>query len=359
MFSASDRIHMSEALRLAKNGLYTTSPNPRVGAVVVKDGEVIGSGWHRKAGEPHAEIHALSGIDAKGAEIYVTLEPCSHHGRTPPCADALIAAGLSRVVVAMEDPNPLVSGRGISRLKDAGIRVECGLLEAEARALNVGFVSRMTRGRPWVRMKVAASLDGKTALSNGQSRWITGPAARRDGQRFRARSCAILTGIGTVLNDDPQMNVREIGTERQPSKVIVDSRLRIADTAKILEGGAIVATVSGDRERVEKLAGQGVEVLFMPGNGGRVDLLALLNELGRRGINELHVEAGEELNGALLSAGLVDEIVTYLAPVLLGSRARGMFGIPELEAMDKKISLEILDMRMVGKDLRVIGRPDV
>ena len=359
MHSISDRIHMSEALRLAKMGLYTTSPNPRVGAVVVRDGTVIGTGWHRRAGEPHAEINALQGIDAKGAEIYVTLEPCSHHGRTPPCADALIAAGLSRVVVAMEDPNPLVAGRGISRLREAGIRVECGLLENEARALNVGFVSRMTRGRPWVRMKVAASLDGKTALSNGESRWITGEAARRDGHRLRARSCAILTGIGTVLGDDPQMNVRQIETSRQPLKVIVDSRLRIPENAKILEGGAIVVCASGNREKAERLAAAGVEVLFLPGNDGRVDLHALLVELGSRGINELHVEAGETLSGALLSEGLVDEIVAYMAPVLLGSRARGMFGIPELETMDSKISLEILDMRMVGKDLRVIWRPNV
>ena len=350
---------MAQALRLAERGLYSTTPNPRVGCVIVKDGRVVGEGWHHRAGEPHAEVHALRAADdaARGATAYVTLEPCSHHGRTPPCADALIAAGVSRVVAAMQDPNPQVAGRGIARLAEAGIVSECGLLEVEARALNIGFVSRMTRGRPWLRLKVAASLDGKTALENGASQWITGPAARQDGHRWRARACAILSGIGTVRDDDPRLNVRGVDTSRQPLKVIVDSRLELSHKAKVLDdGGVIVATASTDQNKADVLRELGAEVLLLPGADGKVDLLALLEELGRRGINELHGEGGFRLSGALLGAGLVDELLLYLAPCLIGDAARGMFNLPALVSLDGKQILSIKDARTVGNDLRILAR---
>lgn len=352
---------MAQALRLAERGLFSTTPNPRVGCVIVKDGRIVGEGWHQRAGEAHAEVHALRAADgeARGATAYVTLEPCSHHGRTPPCADALIAAGVARVVAAMQDPNPQVAGRGLARLAEAGIASECGLLEADARALNIGFVSRMTCGRPWVRMKVAASLDGKTALENGNSQWITGAAARQDGHRWRARACAILSGIGTVREDDPRLNVRGVDPSRQPLKVVVDSRLELSLTAKLLaDGGVIVATASTDRKKAESLSKLGVEVLLLPDAEGRVDLLALLQVLGRRGINELHVEGGFRLNGALLGAGLVDELLLYLAPCLIGDAARGMFNLPALPSLDGKQRLSICDARMVGGDLRILARPE-
>lgn len=350
---------MAQALRLAERGLYTTTPNPRVGCVIVKDGIVVGEGWHQRAGEAHAEIHALraAGDGARGATAYVTLEPCSHHGRTPPCADALIAAGVSRVVAAMQDPNPQVAGRGIARLKAAGIVAECGLLEVEARELNIGFVSRMARGRPWLRLKVAASLDGKTALENGVSQWITGPEARQDGHRWRARACAILSGIGTVREDDPRLNVRGVQTSRQPVKVIVDSRLDLSLTAKLLDAGdVIVATASGDQAKANALRGVGADIIHVPGSDGRVDLQALMQELGRRGINELHVEGGGRLNGALIDAGLVDELLLYLAPCLIGDAARGMFILPALASLEDKKRLVIRDARMVGSDLRILAR---
>lgn len=350
---------MARALRLAERGLYSTTPNPRVGCVIVKDGRVVGEGWHHRAGEPHAEVHALHSADnaARGATAYVTLEPCSHHGRTPPCADALIGAGVSRVVAAMQDPNPQVAGRGLARIAEAGIVSECGLLEVEARELNIGFASRMTRGRPWLRMKVAASLDGKTALENGNSQWITGPAARQDGHRWRARACAILSGMGTVREDDPRLNVRGVDTSRQPLKVIVDSRLELSLRAKVLDdGGVIVATASTDHMKAEALRHLGVEVLLLPDVDGRVDLSALLHELGRRGINELHVEGGFRLNGALLEAGLVDELLLYLAPCLIGDAARGMFNLPALVSLDGKQRLNIQDARTVGSDLRILAR---
>ncbi|MFT3849158.1 MAG: bifunctional diaminohydroxyphosphoribosylaminopyrimidine deaminase/5-amino-6-(5-phosphoribosylamino)uracil reductase RibD [Propionivibrio sp.] len=361
MFSAADHEFMAQALRLAERGLYSTTPNPRVGCVIVKAGKVIGEGWHERAGEAHAEIHALlaAGTGAQGATAFVTLEPCSHHGRTPPCADALIAAGVSRVVAAMQDPNPQVAGRGLSRLKAAGIGAGCGLLEAEARELNIGFVSRMTRGRPWLRMKVAASLDGKTALENGVSQWITGPAARQDGHRWRARACAILSGSGTVREDDPRLSVRGVPTSRQPIKVIVDSRLELSLTAKLLDTGeVIIATASDDQKKADALRGQGAVILHLPGAGGKVDLPALTQELGRRGINELHVEGGGRINGALIAAGLVDELLLYLAPCLIGDAARGMFNLPALASLEEKKSLTIRDARMVGGDLRVLARLD-
>ena len=359
MFSAADHNYMARALRQAEGGLLSTSPNPRVGCVIVKDGCVVGEGWHVRAGEAHAEIHALqaAAMHARGATVYVTLEPCSHHGRTPPCAEALIAAGVSRVVVAMQDPNPQVAGEGLAQIRKAGIQVDCGLLGNEAQELNIGFVARMTRGRPWLRMKLAASLDGKTALTNGVSQWITGPAARHDGHRWRARACAILTGIGTVRDDDPQLNVRGVDTPRQPLKVVVDSRLELPLDARLLRaGGVLVAAAVEDAARLAVLRERGAEVVYLPGPGGKVDLSALMHELARRGVNEVHAEAGFKLNGSLLQAGLVDELLLYLAPCLIGDAARGMFNLPGLDSLDGKRTLAIRDARMVGADLRLLAR---
>ena len=359
-FSAADHEFMARALRLAERGLFSTTPNPRVGCVLVKDGVVVGEGWHERAGEAHAEIHALraAGDSARGATAYVTLEPCSHFGRTPPCADALIDAGVARVVAAMQDPNPQVAGRGLSRLNAAGVSVSSGLLEAEARELNVGFVARMTRGRPWTRVKLAASLDGKTALNNGSSQWLTGPAARRDGHRWRARACAIVSGIGTVLVDDPQLNVRDVDTSRQPLKVVVDSQLRLGSQARLFDGGGavLVATASSENPRAEALHARGAEVLALPDGAGHVDLVALWRDLARRGLNELHVEGGARLSGALLAAGLVDELLIYLAPCVVGDVARGLFVLPALESLDNKTRLSLVDVRRVGDDVRVIAR---
>lgn len=359
-FSAVDHGMMARALQLAERGLWTTSPNPRVGCVLVRAGEIVGEGWHEKAGEPHAEVHALraAGERARGATAYVTLEPCSHHGRTPPCAEGLIAAGVARVVAAMQDPNPLVAGRGLALLQAAGIETACGLLENEARELNIGFVSRMTRGRPWLRLKAAASLDGKTALNNGVSQWITGPDARRDGHRWRARACAILTGIGTVRDDDPQLLVRDVETTRQPLRVVVDSRLETPLTARILQGGPVlVAAAVDDQEKADLLRSAGADVLVLPNADGKVDLPALLAELGRRGINEVHAEAGFKLNGSLLREGLVDELLLYLAPCLIGHQASGLFNLPELISLDGKRALTIRDLRQIGQDIRLIARP--
>ncbi|MDP3637366.1 MAG: bifunctional diaminohydroxyphosphoribosylaminopyrimidine deaminase/5-amino-6-(5-phosphoribosylamino)uracil reductase RibD [Azonexus sp.] len=359
-FSAVDHGMMARALQLAERGLWTTSPNPRVGCVLVQAGEIVGEGWHEKAGGPHAEVHALlaAGDKARGATAYVTLEPCSHTGRTPPCAEALIAAGVSRVVAAMGDPNPLVAGQGLSLLQVAGIETASGLLENEARELNIGFVSRMTRGRPWLRLKAAASLDGKTALNNGVSQWITGPEARRDGQHWRARACAILTGIGTVRDDDPQLNVRDVETPRQPLRVVVDSRLETPLTAKILQGGPtlIVAAVN-DEKRANLLRLAGSEVLVLPNAAGKVDLKSLLEALAQRGINEVHAEAGFKLNGSLMREGLVDELLLYLAPCLMGHAASGLFNLPELTRLDGKRLLQIRDLRQIGEDIRLIARP--
>ena len=360
MPSAADHEFMARALRLAELGLYSSTPNPRVGCVIVRDGVVVGEGWHRRAGEAHAEIHALqaAGDQARGATAYVTLEPCSHHGRTPPCADALIAAGVSRVVAAMQDPNPQVSGRGLALLRNAGIVTDCGVLGSEAQELNIGFVSRMTRGRPWLRLKLATSLDGKTALENGASQWITGPEARQDGHRFRARACAILSGIGTVRDDDPLLNARGVETERQPLKVVLDSRLELPLNAKLLEGGGVlVACAIDDAARSAALRQRGAEILCLPNPEGKVDLPELMMELGRRGINEVHVEGGSRLNGALLVAGLVDEFLIYLAPCLIGHSARGLFNIPALESLADKAQLSIRDLRMLGSDVRILARP--
>ncbi|BAL23343.1 5-amino-6-(5-phosphoribosylamino)uracil reductase oxidoreductase protein [Azoarcus sp. KH32C] len=351
---------MARALELAALGLDTTSPNPRVGCVLMRDGQVVGEGWHRRAGEAHAEIEALrmAGEAARGATAYVTLEPCAHHGRTPPCADALIAAGVASVVAAMEDPNPLVAGGGLERLRAAGIPATAGLMADDARELNIGFVSRMTRGRPWLRLKAAGTLDGKTALNNGVSQWITGEAARRDGHRWRARACAILTGIGTVREDDPQLTVRAIPCERQPARVLVDARLEVPLSAKILQGGTtLIAAATGDKAKIAELAARGVEVVMLPNPQGKVDLPALMSELGRRGFNEVHAEAGFRLNGSLLREGCVDELLLYLAPMLVGDTAQGLFNLTELTRLDQAVRLDIRDLRRIGEDLRLVARP--
>jgi diaminohydroxyphosphoribosylaminopyrimidine deaminase/5-amino-6-(5-phosphoribosylamino)uracil reductase len=359
MFTANDHEHMAHALRLAERGLYTTTPNPRVGCVIVRDGTVVGEGWHARAGEPHAEVIALraAGERAAGATAYVTLEPCSHHGRTPPCTAALVAAKVRRVVAAMQDPNPKVAGDGLAQLRAAGIEVGVGVLEDAARELNIGFVARMTRGRPWVRLKVAASLDGRTALADGRSQWITGPDARRDGHAFRARACAVLTGIGTVRDDDPQLTVRDVPTTRQPLRVLVDSRLEVPLAARVLEGGSVlVAAAVHDEAKAATLAARGAEVVVFPNASGKVDLAALMGELARRGMNEVHVEAGVKLNGSLLAAGIVDELVVYLAPRLIGDSGRGMFDLPPLAGLDRAPRLDLRDVRRIGEDVRVIAR---
>ena len=359
MFSPADREHMAEALRLAEKGLFSATPNPRVGCVIVRDGEVVGSGWHEFAGGPHAEVAALraAGARARGATAYVSLEPCSHHGRTPPCADALVAAGIARVVAAMQDPNTRVAGSGFERLRAAGIQVESGLMQDEARALNIGFVARMSRGRPWLRLKIAASLDGRTALANGRSQWITGPEARRDGHAWRARACAVLSGIGTVKDDDPQLNVREVDTPRQPLKIVVDSRLQLPLSAKLLQSGKVlVAAAVEDKAAIAALQDKGAEVLLLPNARGKVELTELMRELARRELNEVHVEAGYKLNGSLLSAGLVDELLLYLAPSILGDGALGMFDLPELTDLAQKRLVQFADVQTIGSDLRILAR---
>lgn len=359
--------YMARAIRLARNGVYSADPNPIVGCVIVNGEQVVGTGWHRRAGEPHAEIHALreAGERARGSDVYVTLEPCSHQGRTPPCADALIAARAGRVVVAMQDPNPRVAGQGLERLRAAGVKVETGLLEAEARALNPGFVCRMRSGRPWVRLKLAASVDGRTAMASGESRWITGAAARHDVQRLRARSSAIVTGIGTVLMDNPCMNVRldasQLGSVepvRQPLRVVLDSRLRMSPQARLLglPGDTLVLTVSQDLDRKRALRDAGAEVVTLKTADGSMAPRTVLEELARREVNEVLLECGPTLAGAFVGAGLVDELVLYLAPHLMGDAARGLFRLPGLENMQQRIALEWVDQRRVGDDLRLIAR---
>jgi diaminohydroxyphosphoribosylaminopyrimidine deaminase/5-amino-6-(5-phosphoribosylamino)uracil reductase len=347
---------MTRALRVAARGLYTTTPNPRVGCVIVNNGQVVGEGAHLKAGEPHAEVHALraAGEQARGATAYVTLEPCSHFGRTPPCADALVNAGVSRVVVAMQDPNPLVAGNGIARLQAQGIAVTVGVCEAQARALNPGFIQRMTQQRPYVRLKVAASLDGGTALGNGRSQWITSAAARKDVHHWRAQSCAIVTGIASILQDDSSLTVRDVNTPRQPLRVIVDSQLRIPIDAKVLQdGNALVAYAQGDAAKLEILQVMGVRTLQAVNAQGQVDLAALMQALTALPCNEVLIEAGATLNGAFMQSGLVDELLLYYAPKLMGNTARGMFALPELTQMSAVRDLNMLDVRQFGQDLRI------
>lgn len=361
MADATDARFMARALALAERGLYTTDPNPRVGCVLVRDGDVVGEGWHERAGEAHAEVHALrqAGHRARGATAYVSLEPCSHHGRTPPCADALVEAGIVRVVAAMTDPNPKVAGAGMARLQAAGIAIETGLLQAEAERLNVGFVARMQRGRPWVRVKLGASLDGRTAMANGESQWITSPEARADVQRFRARSSAILTGAGTLRADDSRLTVRDIATTRHPWRVIVDTRIETSPQARLFAspGPVLIATTSARAERAEALRSVGAHIDVLPALDGRVDLAALMHRLAAREMNEVLVETGPRLAGALLQAGVVDELVLYFAPVLLGSEAHGLFRLPGLTHLTDAIALDIVDVRAVGRDWRVLARP--
>ncbi len=359
MPSSVDQHYMAEALRLAEMGLYSASPNPRVGCVLVRDRQIVGTGWHRKTGEAHAEILALraAGANARGATAYVTLEPCSHHGRTPPCVDALIEAGVTQLIAAMQDPNPRVAGSGFARLRAAGVQVDSGLMQDAAQELNIGFIARMSRGRPWVRMKIAASLDGRTALANGQSQWITGSEARRDGHAWRARACAVLTGIGTVRTDDPRLDVREVETPRQPLKVLVDSRLELPLSAKLLANGKLlVAAAVEDKAAIGALRTRGAEVLVLSNAQGKVDLAKLMHELARREINEVHVEAGFKLNGSLLRENLVDELLVYLAPSILGASARGMFDLPEFTDLAQMRALKFEDVQTMGADLRIRAR---
>lgn len=357
-----DTEYMQRALRLAERGLYTTDPNPRVGCVIVKDNRIVGEGWHRWAGEPHAEILALqqAGDLAAGATVYVSLEPCSHHGKTPPCADALVSAGVSRVIAAMKDPNPEVAGKGFERLRNHGIDVESGLLEQAARSINPGFIRRMESGRPFVRIKLAASLDGRTAMASGESQWISGEAARADVQRLRARSSVIMTGVDTVIDDDPSLNVRLSATQlgikgnvRQPHRVVLDSQLRFPSDAKMLtlEGKTTLLTTKQDD------GGLSCDVVRLDAVDGRLDLGSVMNWLSGLQANEVHVEAGATLCGALLNSKLVDEIVVYIAPHIMGCDARGLFDIPGLEHMADRIRLDIRDVRQVGKDLRITAVP--
>lgn len=343
---------MARALALAGQGLFTATPNPRVGCVIALGTTIVGEGWHEKAGGPHAEAMAFAqaGERARGATVYVTLEPCNHHGRTPPCADLLVRHGPARVVMAMPDPNPQASG-GRARLEAAGIRVESGLMEDAARELNLGFVSRVTRGRPWVRMKIAATLDGRTALPDGRSQWITGPEARRDGHRWRARACAILTGIGTVKADDPQLTVRDVATPRQPLRVVVDSRAETPDGAKVLQGGNTLLFAGAPTPRQLP-----AEVVVLPNANGKVELPGMLEELGRRGINELHVEAGFKLNGSLVREGCVDEFLVYLNPSLLGDEAQGMVALAQAASLDARTRLRLVSVERVGDDIRILAR---
>ncbi len=369
MFSAEDHLYMSRALQLAAQGRFTTSPNPNVGCVIVKNGVIIGEGFHRKAGEPHAEVHALraAGDNACGATAYVTLEPCSHFGRTPPCADALVAAGVTRVVAAMEDPNPQVSGWGMRRLADAGVEVHVGLQQAQAEALNSGFIKRMKTGLPYVRLKLAASLDGRTALANGESQWITSPAARADVQRLRAQSSAILTGADTVLVDDPSLNVRweqltpSVQTiypaedVRQPIRIIVDSQCRIESSARLF---SIPGEIWLARSKEQGQWPESVHQVLVPqAASGKLNLLQLMKTLAQRNINDLWVEAGASLAGALINAGLVDELIVYLAPKLMGNTARGLVNLPEFQHMTDVADWQWQDVRKIGDDVRLTLQP--
>ncbi|WP_458525325.1 bifunctional diaminohydroxyphosphoribosylaminopyrimidine deaminase/5-amino-6-(5-phosphoribosylamino)uracil reductase RibD [Onishia taeanensis] len=372
MATATPEAFMARALTLARRGLYTTDPNPRVGCVLVKRRQIVGEGYHVRAGDAHAEIHALSdaGDDARGATAYVTLEPCAHHGRTGPCAQALIEAGVKKVVAAMQDPHTAVAGQGFAMLREAGLEVECGLLEDEARALNPGFISRMTRGRPFVCMKMAMSLDGRTAMRSGESQWITGPRARTEVQRLRARSSAVISGVDSIIFDNSRLTVRasqldlaegEAIARRQPLRVIVDTKLRLPLAAACLSepGRTLVATCSRDDERRVRLEDAGAEVLVLPsGADGRVALPALLEHLAREEqANEVLLETGATLAGGMLDAELVDEMQLFVAPTLLGGEARPLVALPGLERMAQQRPLDILDMRAVGRDWRIIARP--
>ncbi len=374
---SSDIEYMLQAIRLAKKGWYTTEPNPRVGCVIVNNDKVVGEGWHQYAGQAHAEINALlqAGDKANDATVYVTLEPCSHTGKTPPCADALIAAGVKKVIVAMKDPNPLVAGEGLEKLQAAGIKTECGLLELQARDLNPGFIKRMESGRPFVRVKLAMSLDGRTAMASGESKWISSEASRHDVQLLRAESSAIMTGIGTVLADDPSMNVRlnaeqleldEVSSEssrqsiRQPKRFVLDSQFKIPVNAKIvsLDGDCTVFTTVNVENRDEYPFTIETVASIGSAKNKQIDLKLLLSDLASKEINLLHVEAGSVLSGALLKNDLVDEIIIYMAPHIMGDGAKGLFHLPELKQMKDRIALSIKDVRSIGNDIRITARPE-
>lgn len=383
MFSESDTQYMALALQLAEKGLYTSQPNPRVGCVLVKDKQIIGQGWHQRAGEHHAEINALreaskgkQGINgaAAGATAYVTLEPCSHHGKTPPCSDALIASGVKRVVVAMTDPNPLVSGKGLAWLRQHGILTESGLLAAEARALNPGFISRMLNKRPYVRTKMAISLDGRTAMASGESKWITGASARADVQRWRGRSGAIVSGVETILSDNPSLTLRLedwLGDKpkawnsnndiKQPVRVVLDSKLRLPENAKILKQPGetwVLTTEAVTHERCKILQSLGAKVVSLPADGENLDLSSVLDYLAQEEINEVLVESGATLSGAFVRAGLVDEYIIYMAPKLIGHQGRPLFNLPGLTRMDQSLELKLKDLRQVGNDIRIVAGPE-
>jgi diaminohydroxyphosphoribosylaminopyrimidine deaminase/5-amino-6-(5-phosphoribosylamino)uracil reductase len=367
MFSDFDRFAMQRALTLAARGLETTNPNPRVGCVIARAGRIVGEGWHERAGENHAEVRALraAGDQAAGATAYVTLEPCNHQGRTPPCVAALTAARIARVVYAIADPNPLVNGQGAHALRLAGVEVEAGLNAAEARELNAGFIKRMQQGRPWMRLKLAMSLDGRTALANGESQWITSEAAREDVQRWRARSSAVLTGVGTVLADDPRLNVRlpsEDGQERQqPLIVVLDSRLRTPAAARLFGGGGEVLILTGDSKldeaRLANLSARGARIEVLPLVAGWLSLAAVADRLGELEANEVLIEAGPTLAGELLRLGLVDELLLYVAPKLLGPTGRALVAMPELAALQEAPAFTLFDTQRVGEDLRLRLRP--
>jgi len=362
--STTDLDTMLLALACAEHSIGVSDPNPRVGCVILaSDRRELGRGHTQQAGGPHAEVVALgaargAGHEVRGATVYVTLEPCSHHGRTPPCCDALIEAGVARVVVAVGDPNPLVGGLGIARLRAAGMRVDVGLLADEARELNIGFFSRMLRARPWVRMKIAGSLDGRSALDNGVSQWITGGPARIDGHAWRKRASAVLTGVGTVLEDNPRLDVRHVDTLLQPLRVVVDSRLETPVGAHILDtpGTVLLYAAVPDEARAAALRARGAEIALLPGSHGKVDLAAMLDDLGSRGMNELHVEAGHKLNGSFLREGLVDEFLIYLAPKMLG-QGRGLAAFGPLERLEDALELRFHCIERVGDDLRIVARP--
>lgn len=370
-FSANDYLFMTRALQLAEQGMNTTMPNPRVGCVIVKNGKIVGEGAHLTAGEPHAEVFALrqANAQARGATAYVTLEPCNHTGRTPPCSLAIIDAGIVKVIAAMVDPNPQVSGSGLAHLQAHNIETASGLMAQQAQDLNPGFIKRMTQNLPFVRSKIAASLDGKTALNNGASQWITSEHSRIDVQKWRARSCAILTGIGTVLYDNPSMSVRtpsplmgegwgEGVPIHQPLKIIVDSQLRISPNAKILQNGnALIAFAQKNPQKEAQLLNTGAQLLNIPNEHDKVCLKTLLSHLGHMQINEVMVEAGENLNGALQAQNLIDELLIYYAPKLMGSAAKGMFALTALTQMNQAIALEIIDLRQIGTDIRLRAKP--
>ena len=360
-FSIEDHQYMSRAIELAARGLYTTDPNPRVGCVIVNAGTIVGEGWHVRAGEGHAEVNALAhaGEKAQGATVYVSLEPCCHQGKTPPCTDALINAKVDRVVVAMQDPNPAVAGNGLQQLTNAGIFAEVGLLETAAHQLNPGFIQRMKTSRPFVRCKLAMSIDGRTAMDNGDSKWITSDEARKDVHRLRARSSAIVTGAGTVLADDPSMTARLDHVERQPLRIIIDTNLSTPVDAKILkqEGETHILTCSDDEDSIDLLKNSGAKVINLPMTHNRVDLFAMMDYLSKLEVNEVLLETGATLSGAMLEAQLIDELIVYMAPVVMGNEARGLFRLPQLQSMEERIEFSLLESRAVGKDLRLTFLP--